>query len=58
MARLTVAFILNLRAHGATEEEILTEYAGLTPEDRQACYLIAGMSLEKTTLLPLASEAA
>ena len=55
---LTVAYILNLRAHGATEEEILAEYAGLTTEDLQACYLIAGMSLEKTALLPLKSEAA
>ena len=56
--RLTVAYILNLRAHGATEEEILAEYPGLTPEDLQACYLIAGMALDKTALLPLKSEAA
>ncbi|MDO9549050.1 MAG: DUF433 domain-containing protein, partial [Candidatus Marinimicrobia bacterium] len=28
--RLTVDFILNLLAHGATENEILNEYKGLT----------------------------
>ena len=54
--RLTVEYILNLRAHGATEEEILAEYTGLTPEDIQACYLVAGKALEKTTLLPLELE--
>ena len=55
--RLTVEYILNLRAHGATEEEILAEYAGLTLEDIQACYLVAGKAMEKTTLLPLTLEA-
>lgn len=37
--RLTVEFTLNLRAHGASEEEVLTEYPGLTLEDIQACAL-------------------
>jgi len=46
--RLTVGYILNLRAHGASEEEILTEYPGLTQADIQACYLFAGKSLETT----------
>jgi len=32
--RLTVDFILNLLAHGATENEILNEYKGLTIEDK------------------------
>ncbi|HLK60580.1 MAG TPA: DUF433 domain-containing protein [Chthonomonadaceae bacterium] len=49
--RLTVEFILNLRAHGATEEEILDEYKGLTLEDMQARYLFAGKSLETTSSL-------
>ena len=35
--RLTVEYILNLLAHGATFEEILQEYEGLVPEDIQAC---------------------
>ena len=39
--RLTVEFILNLLAHGATVEEILDEYDGLTPEDVRSCLLFA-----------------
>ena len=39
--RLSVEFILNLLAHGASEEEILSEYEGLTPEDIAACLLFA-----------------
>lgn len=31
--RLTVQYILNLLAHGATTEEVLEEYQGLKPED-------------------------
>ena len=36
--RLTVEFILNLLAHGATTAEIVDEYNGLTPDDLQACF--------------------
>lgn len=37
--RLTVEFILNLLAHGASYEEILREYPGLTQEDlRLVCF--------------------
>lgn len=39
--RLTVEYILNLLAHGATEMEILEEYEGLTTEDIRACSLVA-----------------
>lgn len=39
--RLTVEYILNLLAHGATPEEILGEYHGLTRKDIQACSLLA-----------------
>ncbi|MDH7489049.1 MAG: DUF433 domain-containing protein [Anaerolineae bacterium] len=35
--RLTVEYVLNLLAHGATVDEIIQEYEGLTPEDIQAC---------------------
>jgi uncharacterized protein (DUF433 family) len=42
--RLTVEYILNLLAHGATGVEIITEYEGLTAEDIQACILFATMS--------------
>ena len=39
--RLTVQYILNLLAHGATVDEILQEYKGLTKEDILACLLYA-----------------
>lgn len=56
--RLTVEYILNLLAHGATMAEILGEYKGLTQEDIQACILFATKSLENTTFMPLATEMA
>lgn len=52
--RLTVEFILGLLAHGATINEILDEYEGLTREDIQACLLFATKSLESTVFMPLA----
>lgn len=54
--RLTVEFILNLLAHGATTAEILDEYEGLTPEDIQACLLFARESLSRTDFMPLSME--
>jgi len=54
--RLTVEYILNLLAHGATTKDILDEYEGLTQEDIQACLLFATRSLENTTFMPLAVE--
>jgi len=56
--RLTVEYILNLLAHGATVVEILEEYDGLTQEDIQACLLFATKSLEATMFMPLTVEAA
>ncbi len=44
--RLTVEFILNLRAHGSTVQEIMEEYKGLTKSDIQACILFASKSNE------------
>jgi len=41
---LTVKYILNLLAQGATGVEIFTEYEGLTAEDIQARILFASMS--------------
>jgi len=55
--RLSVEFILNLLAHGATETEILTEYEGLVPEDLAACLLFASKALENTFFMPLAEAA-
>jgi len=56
--RLTVEYILNLLAHGATVAEILEEYEGLTQEDIQACLLFATRSLENIAFMPLAVEMA
>ena len=56
--RLTVEYILNLLAHGATADEILTEYEGLTLDDIQACLLFATKSLESTVFEPLVMEPA
>ena len=53
--RLTVEHVLNLLAHGATEQEVLAEYPGLTREDLQACLLFATRSLESTDFMPLAA---
>jgi len=51
--RLTVQYILNLLAHGATVDEILQAYKGLTKEDILACLLYASETLEDTTFMPL-----
>ncbi|MCX9014871.1 MAG: DUF433 domain-containing protein [Candidatus Methanoperedens sp.] len=55
--RLTVQFILGLLAHGASMDEILEEYKGLTKEDITACLLFATESLKDTTFMPLTAEA-
>lgn len=54
--RLTVEYVLNLRAHGADDDEILQEYQGLTLDDLRACYLFAGKSLGSTSFMPLLAE--
>ena len=54
--RLAVDFILNLMAHGTTEDEILDEYKGLTSDDIRACFLFATKSLENTEFMPLVAE--
>ncbi len=54
--RLTVDFILNLLAHGTTEDDILNEYKGLEIEDIQACFLFATKFLKNTDFMPLMEE--
>lgn len=54
--RLTVDFILNLFAHGTTEDDILNEYKGLEIEDIQACFLFATKFLKNTDFMPLVEE--
>lgn len=56
--RLTVEFILNTLAHGATMPEILDEYNGLLVEDIQACILFAAKSIEDASFMPLNSAVA
>ncbi|RME80841.1 MAG: DUF433 domain-containing protein [Caldilineae bacterium] len=56
--RLTVEYILNLLAHGATPDEIMAEYEGVTREDIQACILFAAKALEEMPYMPLETEAA
>ena len=51
--RLTVQFILNLLAHGATVDEILSEHKGLTQEDVLACLQYASETLKDITFMPL-----
>jgi uncharacterized protein (DUF433 family) len=55
--RLSVEFIVNLLAHGATHAEILEEYKGLTEDDIRACLLFAGESLSRTEFMPLVEAA-
>lgn len=55
--RLTVEYILNLLAHGATVPEILKEYSGLTPEDIQACLMFAAVCMADMSFMPLVESA-
>ncbi len=55
--RLTVEYILNLLAHGATVGEILEEYEGLVEADIRACLLFASRTLESASFMPLAEIA-
>ncbi len=54
--RLTVDYILNLMAKGATAAEITQEYEGVTEEDIKACFLFATKALEDASFLPLTTE--
>ena len=56
--RLTVDYILNLLAHGATPAEITQEYADVTEADLQACFLFATKALEDASFIPLVAERA
>lgn len=56
--RLSVDFILNLLAHGASFDEIIDEYEGLVVQDIQACLLFAAHSLSSTAFMPLTAESA
>lgn len=49
--RLTVEFILDILAQGASVDDILNEYQGLEKEDIQACLLFASRSLQNVDFL-------
>lgn len=53
--RLTIEYILNLLAHGATVTEILEEYEDLVEADIRACLLFASRTLESTSFMPIAT---
>ncbi len=50
--RLTVDYILNRLAHGATEKDLIEEYQGLLEADIRACYLFATRALNDTAFMP------
>lgn len=54
--RLTVDLIMNLLAHGATEQETCEEYDSLTLEDIRACLLFANKALENAEFMSLATN--
>ena len=54
--RLTVAYVLNLLAHGETVENILDEYKGVTLVDINACYIFAAKFLGDASFMPLVEE--
>ncbi len=54
--RLTVEYVLNLLAHGQTQDQIIEEYPGLTQSDIQACLLFASRAMQDTTFMPLTTE--
>lgn len=51
--RMSVEFILELLASGATEEEILLDYSHLTKEDIHACLEYAAHALKNEIFLEL-----
>ena len=52
--RIWVSLILDLLAGGATFEEILDSYAGLAPEDIQACIAYGSeMARERFVRIPI-----
>lgn len=54
--RLTVHHILNILAFGASIDDVLAEYPGLTREDVAACLLFASEMLVNTKFAPLTTS--
>lgn len=51
--RLALAFIIELLAEGWSEQEVLTNYPRLTPEDIRACLAYAAHLLQEEKVYPL-----
>ncbi|MEL7357332.1 MAG: DUF433 domain-containing protein [Cyanobacteria bacterium J06634_6] len=56
--RLSVDFILKLLAHGASFDEIMEEYQGVSVQDIQACLLFASQAIASAAFMPLSTEPA
>jgi len=52
--RITVEFLLGLKAAGWSEERILENYPHLTREDRQAVFVYAQSIIEDESFVPVA----
>ena len=50
---ITVQFILNLLARGATEDEIIQDYKDITKEDIHACLMFASVTLDNILYMPV-----
>lgn len=55
--RLTVEYVIDRLAHGATAADLVDEYEGMTPDDVAACLLFAKKSLSETDYMPLLAKA-
>lgn len=55
--RLTVEYVIDRLAHGATSDDLVGEYDGLTPDDIAACLVFAKKSLSDTDYMPLLAKA-
>ena len=51
--RLSVEFLLSLKAAGWSDEQILENYPQLTADDLQAVYAFAGALIKDEDFLPL-----
>ncbi len=54
--RLSVEFILKLMSNGWTEEQILRNYIGLTPESLRAVFAYAADGLMAENFIPMVSS--
>ncbi|BAS28101.1 DUF433 domain-containing protein [Limnochorda pilosa] len=51
--RIAVEFVIDLLANGWSENDILTNYPGLAPEDVRACLAYASEALREEHVYPI-----